>query len=220
MKKPSKKQSLSRPGNRLRHLRALLHVSRAFLEDTYGIPEVTLKSWENGTAKLTSVGAKRCVAVYRAEGLIVSENWILSGTGLDPIAAVTLNQYFSEPIKKNISAENDEICMIQDANVFKKSYPNAVVLIVSGDEMRPFYKPGDYIGGKMRYAKDIKNAINKDCIIHLKDGSHFFRRLIKNNDGGFNLTCLNPNENTLEPVMFNVKIEGAAPIIWHRWKDD
>jgi len=220
MSKTSGLAGLSTPGERLKHIRALLRVSRAFLEDKYGIPEVTLKSWENGTVQLTSAGVKRCVDIYRAEGLIVTEEWILHGTGLDPTSSATIGRYFSEPTQTNTPFEDDEACMIRDANIFKESYPNAVIMIVSGDEMRPFYKPGDYVGGKIRQGKHIKKAINKDCIIYLKDKSRFFRRLIKNNDGGLNLTCLNPNENTSEPVIYNVEIESVAPVIWHRWRDD
>lgn len=213
------KQKPNTPGERLRYVRSLLRVSRAYLQEKYGIPEVTLKSWENGTTKLTKIGAERCVEIYRNEGFIVSEDWILDGIGLDPKATVTVSHYFSTPTSKSLPSEDDEIAMVRDANLFKESHSNAVIMIVSNDDMRPFYKPGDYVGGKMRFGNDLFNAINKDCIVHLKNGERFFRRLIKNSSGGYNLTCLNPNEETSEPVLFNVDVDGAAPIIWHRWKD-
>jgi hypothetical protein len=54
----------------------------------------------------------------------------------------------------------------------------------------------------------------------LKNGERFFRRLIKNIAGGYNLTCLNPSGVTSEPVIYGVDIEGAAPIIWYRRKDE
>jgi hypothetical protein len=72
----------------------------------------------------------------------------------------------------------------------------------------------------MRFRESVDTAVNKDCIIHLKNGGRFFRRLIKNHTNGYNLTCLNPNETTSEPVLYNVEIDGVAPIIWHRWKDE
>ena len=102
---------LSTPGERLKHVRALLRVSRAFLENKYGIPEVTLKSWENGTVKLTSSGLKRCVDIYRAEGLIVTEEWMLHGSGLDPTSSATIGQYFSEPAQTQVPFEDDEACI-------------------------------------------------------------------------------------------------------------
>ena len=75
------------------------------------------------------------------------------------------------------------------------------------------------MGGKIKKGEDIALAVNKDCIVHLENGERFFRRLVKNSKGNFNLTCLNPNESTTEPVLYNVDIVEAAPIIWHRWKD-
>lgn len=196
-----------------------MRVSRAYLQEKYAIPEVTLKSWENGTTKLTKTGADRCVEIYRNEGLIINEDWVLDGIGLDPKATVTIGHYFATPTSKELPIEDDEIAMIRDANIFKENYPNAVIMVVSNDDMRPFYKPGDYVGGKMRFGSDIIDALNRDCIVILKNGERFFRRLIKNSHNNYNLTCLNPNSETSEPVLFNVEIDSAAPVIWHRWKD-
>lgn len=215
-----KKQKLTTPGERLKYIRSLLRVTRAYLQEKYSLPEVTLKSWENGTTNLTQAGAKRCVEIYLNEGMIVSEDWIIEGMGLDPTASVKVSQYFATPTDKELPTEDDEVRMFRDANFFKESHSGIVIMVVSNDDMRPFYKPGDYIGGKMRLGEIIDTAINKDCIIYLKNGERFFRRLIKNHTNGYNLTCLNPNETTAEPVLYDVEIEGAAPIIWHRWKDD
>jgi len=208
------------PGQRLKHIRSLLRLTRSYLQDKYGLPEVTLKSWENGTTKLTSSGAQRCVDAYRNEGLIVSIDWILNGIGLDPKKTVTVSQYFATPTTQDLPSEDEELSMLRDANAFKENHSNAVIMIVSNDDMRPVYWPGDYIGGKMRFAEKIETAVNKDCIVYLKNGERFFKRLIKNSLGGYNLTCLNPNEVTSEPVLYNVEIESVAPVIWHRRKDD
>lgn len=78
------KKTLATPGQRLKYVRSLLRVSRSYLQDKYNLPEVTLKSWENGTTKLSQSGASRCIEAYRSEGIIVSEDWIMDGIGLDP----------------------------------------------------------------------------------------------------------------------------------------
>ncbi len=213
------KKTLATPGQRLKYVRSLLRVSRSYLQDKYNLPEVTLKSWENGTTKLSQSGASRCIEAYRSEGIIVSEDWIMDGIGLDPKMSVDVSQYFSIPTSNDLPIEDDEIGMVRDANVFKENNINAVVMVVSNDDMRPFYCPGDYIGGKMRYGANIETAINKDCIVYLKTGERFFRRLVRNKFGGYNLTCLNPSETTSEPVLYGVDIDGVAPIIWRRQKD-
>lgn len=221
MKKITKRSSLETPGDRLKYLRALLQVSRAYLQEKYGLPEVTLKSWENNKVGLSSAAVKRCVEIYKAEELIVDENWILLGTGLDPVSKVTIAKLFAEPSKMTHTPNDENECILTEANTFKNSNENAVVFLVSDDEMRPFYKRGDYVGGKLYHGQNLKNAINKDCIVYLKDGSRFLRRLIQNSNDGFNLSCINPTEiSTTPPVMFNVEIEGAAPVIWHRWREE
>lgn len=215
-----KLQKLTTTSKRLRYIRSLLRVSRAYIQEKYGLPEITLKTWENGTTKLTKSGLKRCLELYRSEGLVIGEDWITDGVGLDPTYSMNVSHYFATPTNKKLPVEDDEVAMIKDANIFKENNLNAVVMVVSNNEMVPFYKPGDYVGGKMRFEANVETALNKDCIIYLKNGEHFFRRLIKNIKGGYNLTCLNPSGVTSEPVLYNVDIEGAAPIIWHRRKDE
>lgn len=214
------KTKLTTPNQRLKYIRSLLRITRSYIQENHGLPEVTLKSWENGTTNITKVGVERCVEIYRKEGLILSENWIMEGIGLDPKNTNSVSHYFSTPTPETLPFENDEIAMIRDANIFKKSYKNAVIMIVSNDDMRPYYRPGDYVGGKTRYGDNINSAVNKDCIIYLKNGAKFFRRLIKNSYEKYNLTCLNPNESTSEPVLYNVDIDCVAPVIWHRRKDE
>jgi phage repressor protein C with HTH and peptisase S24 domain len=208
---------------RLKYIRSsLLRVTRIFLQEKYALPEVTLKSWENGTTKLTLSGVKRCIEIFRQEGVLVSPEWILEGVGFEPKMINTINTYFSIPVgqPQSLPTEDDELFMMKEANHFKEIHSNAVIMIVSNDDMRPAYLPGSYVGGKLRTGSEIDSSINKDCIIFLKNGGQFFRRLIKNSIGQYNLVCLNPHETTAEPVLYNVDIESVAPIIWHRWKDN
>jgi SOS-response transcriptional repressor LexA len=210
---------LNSPGKRLRHLRAIARRTRTYIQDSYNLPEITLRTWENETKRLTSEGAERCIEIFRQEGVIVSIDWLLDGIGLSPLPVSTLNER-TRFLDKNINERDEEVCMLRDADIFKKTYKNAFVLVVSNNEMRPQYKPGDYVGGRILKGKMLEKAINRDCIVFLKDGSQYFRRLIKNPKGGFNLTCVNPDYGTAEPVIYQVKVEAAAPIIWHRWKID
>lgn len=217
----SLKNRLETPGARLKYLRAILHLTRAYIEKQYKLPEITLKSWENGTIKLSKNGVKRCVNVYRSEGLIVDEGWIAEGKGLDPTIRLSVGHYFSTPSDATLPIEeDDEVAMMRDANVFRSHYPNAVVLIVSNDEMSPYYVPGDYVGGRMRSVNELDSVVDRDCIIYLKDGAQYFRRVFRDNFGRYNLACLNPAGTTSEPVLFNAEIESVAPVCWIRKKDE
>jgi hypothetical protein len=215
-------RNLDTPGARLKYLRSILRLTRAYIEKKYNLPEITLKSWENSMIKISKNGIKRCVAVYKNEGLIVDESWIADGKGLDPTVRLSLGHYFAMPseiVNLPIDAD-DEVAMMRDAQEFRERYSNAVVMIVSNDEMSPHYRAGDYVGGRLKNSNELDCIINKDCIIYLKGGGQYFRRLFKDSLGRFNLACLNPMGRTAEPIIFDADIESAAAVIWIRRKDE
>ena len=215
-------RNLDTPGARLKYLRSILRLTRAYIEKKYKLPEITLKSWENSMIKISKNGIKRCVTVYKNEGLIVDESWIADGKGLDPTVRLSLGHYFampSETVSMPVDAD-DEVAMMRDAQEFRARYANAVVMIVSNDEMSPHYRAGDYVGGRLRAASELDLIVNKDCIIYLQGGGQYFRRLFKDSLGRYNLACLNPIGRTAEPIIFDADIESAAAIIWIRRKDE
>lgn len=215
-------RNLDTPGVRLKYLRSILRLTRAYIEKKYKLPEITLKSWENSMVKISKNGIKRCVAVYKSEGLIVDESWIADGKGLDPTVRLSLSHYFAMPSENPglLVDADDEVAMMRDAQEFRDRYSNAVVMIVSNDEMSPHYRAGDYVGGRLRTNRELDAVINKDCIIYLRGGGQYFRRLFKDSLGRYNLACLNPMGRTSEPIIFDADIESAAAIIWIRRKDE
>lgn len=209
------------PGKRLKYIRGLLRLSRLYIQEKYGIPEVTLKSWENEKVELSISGIQRCIDAYLKEGVIVSSDWILKGIGMPPKSSQIITSYFSYPsLDFDKTNEDDELQMIKEVDFFQKSYNDAVIMTVSNNEMSPYYYPGDIIGGRFRFLTEIETAIGRNCIILLDTGERFFRRLVKNKSGSYNLTCLNPEIDTIEPVMYNVKLECVAPVIWHRSRNN
>ncbi len=226
---------LHSPGSRLKFLRQMSRLTRAYLEKNHSLPSVTLKSWENGTARLTHKGLSRCIAIYRQEGIVCSKEWIMVGKGLNPRFAVDLGKYFAqdrryaqgEQTEAACDAENEntfaleglseDLCMAKEASFFKEAYADSVVMVVPDENMSPNYHSGDYIGGRFCYGEDIQRALNKDCIVRLQDGSVTFRRLYKSEHAqGYHLSLINPLASTAVPVLFNKHVEAAAPVIWHR----
>ncbi len=219
VKKNKTPKSLKTRGERLQYIRSLLRLTRSYIEQKYGLSVETLKVWEYDKQPLTENGLKRCMAIYRAEGVLVARNWILLGEGLAPKIAVNIKRIFEEVQEEQKGQPlDDEILMLKEADYFKSLAPNSILMLVTTEEMLPVYSPGDYIGGRYIKGKDLENAIGKDCIVKTRQGEQFFRRLIKNStSGGYNLVCLNPSwGGTLEPVIYDVAVEWAAPVIWHR----
>jgi len=213
------------PGERLKYVREnLLKMSRADIQKTHGLSQDTLAAWENGKIQITEKGIDRCIKIYNSENLIVSKEWLLTGNGLSPKFSFDLNRYFKNVTTSDLSSEklDDHILLAKEIEFFLSQAKNSITCLISTEDMLPMYSIGDYVGGRLRYGNEINDCIGKDCIIKSKDGATFIRRISKGNkEQRYNLVCLNPAWNgNPEPVFFNIEIEAAAPIIWHRRLDD
>lgn len=226
----------STPAERLKYTRKLMRLPRSYIEEKHKLPEATLKAWENGVSRLTEKGLKKCIDIYRKEGIIVSEKWVMSGVGLSPQLTLDVGRYFASELqypqrkakkgqvkeidKEAVYAKDDNACMLREATFFKESYSDSVILMITDNDMEPVYQIGDHVGGRFRYGKQINSALKRDCIIRLKNGENILRRLFKaKKTGCYNLASINPLPISGEPVLFDVEIESAAPVIWHRKPD-
>jgi len=214
---------LETPAQRLKYIRTLLRLSRPYIYEKYGLSADTLNAWESGRIKLTDKGLERCLKIYNKEGAFVSKSWVLSGAGLMPKLSLSLSSYF-EPV---VSIEepgaifNDEESILREIEFFKHTTSNAVVLLISNDDMLPLYAKGDYVGGYFRSGEAVQSCLGRDCVVETATGERYFRRLsMLTVDGLFNLASLNPTmEGSLEPVLFNIEVRKAAPIVWIRRRD-
>jgi hypothetical protein len=214
-------RSFNTPGERLRYIREELlnNLSRAKLNKKYGISEDTLKFWE-GSDHLGKNALQACINLYLNENIVLTEEWIAEGKGVCPKVYLDLSRYFNElsaPYEN--SKVHDEILMLKEIDFFKNSSSNAVVYLIKDESMLPFYAPKDYVGGRFRVGEDaLKFCTGKDCIIEIKNNEKLFGRLTRNKtNDGYNLTCLNPAWGSVpQPIIFNIDIVCAAPVIWHR----
>lgn len=209
---------IASPGERLKHLRKISRLSRSQISQKYGISANTLKSWENATQNLSDRVINQCVDIYRDQGILFSHEWLAQGTGFSPKSfEETIKRPIPLPSESHFQIDNqEELHILKEISFFKELYPDAAVMIVSNNDMFPFYKGGDYVCGRWISYEQIFKAINHDCIIQLTNGTKYFRRLVQDNNGFLNIACLNPTGVRYEPVLYNVNIERAAPVIWHR----
>ena len=215
---------LNTPGERIKYIRKnLLKLSRAALCKRYNLPVDTLAAWENGKFKISKKGVERCIKLFGAENVLVSHEWIIVGEGLAPNFSFELNRYFkSKATEKPKETLDDNVLLIQEIEYFLSSTTNTVTCMITGDEMLPVYVRGDHVGGRFRYENAIASCAGKDCIVKLQSEELLVRRVVQDAENSkLNLICLNMAWNeTIEPVLYDVAIECAAPIIWHRRSDN
>ncbi len=204
---------------RLKYLREkVLKVTRAYLSDKYDLSPDTLAAWENGKIKISDKGINRCIDIYRQEKVIVSKVWLISGEGLSPKLSFDLNRYFDNlSPEESLEILDDSIFVAKEVDFFRSSSSNAVTAMLTDDTMLPFYACGDYVGGRFLSQEAIDNCLGRDCIVKTIEHDVFIRRLYGGNEkGAYHLACLNPETKTIQPVLFNISLVAAAPIIWHR----
>jgi len=151
--------------------------------------------------------------------------WLMYGIGTGPVAQIG---YDDAPVARtktittvtNTRTEEEKIA--EELLLFREHYQqNTVDFIIEDDSMLPHYARGDYVSGVKLPAKKISQAIGLDCIVETENGRVFMRRIMKATENGcYTLACSNLHSTEInEPVIYNVKLIYAAPIILHRKKN-
>lgn len=213
-------------GKRLKKLRQKSDLSRRAIEEKHGISARTWESWEKGGAGgLTEKGAMRVIYAMREEGIYCTKEWLLYGSGLPP---QTVDENLQGSFEAGISNKNlampldtdEETAIRQELLTFRQYNPNAIDARVMDDGMEPQYGIGDYIGGQRRFGEDIAACVNNDCIVETDSDEIYVRRLRAGSKQGlYSLYTVNPNTTVYMPVMQDISLKSAAPIIWHRRKN-
>jgi len=209
---------------RLKRLRNLANLSRKEMCDLADIKPDTLIGWEVARhGGLTENGANKIIACIAKEGVQCTLEWLLYDIGSSPtvlpnfdrVKANLQNEVKTLPVKNN-----EEKLIIEELLLFRAHYRNAFDYIVEDDSMSPQYQLGDYVAGVKRYKKNISLVTEQDCIVQLTDGKILLRSLRQGSKPNlYTLLCTNLKTTTSTPVIYDVEIICAAPVVWIRRKD-
>lgn len=125
-------------GDRIIYCRSSLQLTRKELVEAWSeVSLPTLVRWELGTGKITEKKIPSLIHYFNQNGLIVTESWILHGSGSPPIlmgehAFETLD--FDSLVQENLL-------------ILNKKIKNFVFGQVKNNLLSPCIKYGDYIGG-------------------------------------------------------------------------
>jgi len=193
-------------GKRIRYVRdhLLSQTRNEFCQDT-DITLPALKGWELGWGGgLTQPGAEKIAKRAKELGVYCSDSWLLYGIGREAI-------YITKDLDLN---ESDENHIAKELLLFRE-LPHSIDALIKDDGMTPFLNPGNYVGGII--VENIEEAIGKECII-IDDADDIFVRILQHGDqqGLYNLCCLNQHALQVKKEIKNISIKMAAPIIWIR----
>jgi len=187
----------------------------------FNIPYDTLDAWERGKNPLTLKGAKRIVESLRTKGIYCSEEWLRDGKGLSPrsLEEPSLSQVSDLLINPSasLSAFEKNMNLATEISTFITLNQGSTVTLVKDDDMLPFYKKGDYVGGIKVMGPDLHKALNKRCIVEFLDGETTVRQLQKLKSSSY-YSLYTPHKKTKEHCVNKdlKQIAFAAPILWHR----
>lgn len=199
--------------DRLRRARNMANLSRKEICEAEGLNINTYKGWEIARyGGLPLDGAHKVIKRIADAGVICSADWLLHGKGSEPYV-------IPKPIKSDkrskskTTAQNDEN-IIQEIMLFQSHFKDAIYTKITDDALLPKVKPGDYVAGVRYYATEIEKCIDEDCILQTQDGQILVRQLKKGKDQNtYMLICTNLQTSVEMPVLYDVELESAAPIL-------
>lgn len=219
MKKKEISEEEAARAKRVLSLRNLSGLSRRAFAERYGVSPGTLQHWEGASPGVSLPGAKRLVKSLGSGGIHCTIEWLLHGIGNPPALPLSLSAISSECIPSTAETNRESELITQELALFQQHYPNAIEMVVADDGMFPAYHPGEIIAGLRYHQRDIEQVIGLDCIVFTKSSELLLRQVRKSNiQDYYNLVCINPQTTVEKPVLYEVELVSAAPVLWVRRK--
>lgn len=206
---------------RIKMARLQLGYSRKAFSLQCNIPTPTLQAWESARYPITTKGLTRYINALLSAGLKCSHSWLLHGTPPAPRLLINkINPANESTIEKTQQIENQLLTqskLLQEINFFESLYKDIVVTLIKNDTMLPFYKSGDYVGGRKLNDLPPSHQSEHAYIIKLTTGEILVRFVIKGDKKNtYHLFISNIHMPINKPWLYNQSIDYLAPILWHR----
>jgi transcriptional regulator with XRE-family HTH domain len=215
-------------GQRLKRLRNLANLSRKEVcnDAEKELNANTLKGWELGRyGGLTLKGAQKILDRVAQEGVVCTLDWLLHELGSGPNLLKNYTKTkeinsFSRLNQEQTRWGEEEEQIAQELSLFRSFYQSILEIRVEEDGMLPFYQIGDYLAGVPHFKENIQNLLEAHCIVLTESGEILLRKIRQGaNKNRFNLTCINTETSVKEPILYDVQLVAAAPVIWQRRKN-
>ncbi len=183
------------PGTRIKMMRVLLGISREDFCSRHGVNFNTMTSIELDRLKISKKQLNKIILAFSQEGLYVEAPWILESKGTAPSHVVSQLQQTGSGLLETW------------AHTFTH-HRDSVIFSIQGDEMEPFYAPGDWVGGVWTTAP--QTLVGKKCIGLFEHGVLLVGTLGKH----LSLIPSNLNASRTDCMTSATPIK-IAEILWH-----
>ncbi len=198
---------------RVLSLRKMTGLSRREFAKRYGVAPGTLQHWEDVHGNgLTEKGARRLINALQSSGIYCSIEWLMQGTGRGPS---TDSELHAIPAAYSAATENNNI--IAELNLFYQHYKEAIDCTIIDDGMSPQFKINDRVAGNRHYGAAIAHCLYQECIVMTIEGDLLVRELRRSElPNHYTLACVNSRTSVAKPIIYDVELVSAAPVIWIR----
>lgn len=219
IKHPGTLSSAEERAVRLKMLREMTGLSRDTFQERYGIARGTLQNWETARfGGLTPKGANVIISALQAEGVNCDLQWLLHGIGPEPGHTGMSGIIDKNHATGSIKIEPSEASTIaEELLAFRKNNPDAIDFVMQDNSMEPQFIIGHYVAGNRRFLQHIDEVVGQNCIVQSEEHGTMVR-FVKPGDeiGHYHLIALNPLTYVRQPVLYNVRLLSAAPVVWSR----
>lgn len=213
----NEKSSIEARAKRLKMIRQMTGLNRHDFAKKYHISFSNFQNWEGPRyGGLTEQAAKKILQGCDAEGIHTTLEWLMYGVGTGPKITELFYSKTCDSVGRIYSVNEDsEIYFVnREIVLFEQNKQELLEMIVSDDGMEPLYKVGQYVAGKFYTGNDLAKVVNTDCIVKLLDEKLVLRSLKPgSSDNLFNLVCINSQTKVNKPVIYDIPIEAAAPVM-------
>lgn len=196
---------LSSFGERLKALRGYASLSRADVEQQFGIPEVTLKSWEFNMQKDVSPKAvKRILEAFNSLGIPCTEEWLVFGVGASPFVPHIDDK--TTPIKSSIL----------EKVYFEEHNAGALTFEIQDSGLSPYFEVGDLVGGLPLAFEDLPKKRGAFCLFVTQKHERIVGRLANGSDKGFYSIVRDLSFKSSDALILDARFVKVYEIIWVR----
>jgi len=185
---------------RLRSLRAEAGLTRKEIESRHNINSQSLISWEKSHRTPKKDKAELLAAMFNNYGIPCTADWILYGSGKNPLDVVAQNP--------------EESYLLKEIYRFQEFHQNSLIIQVKDQNMAPWINKGDVVGGVLVDLKEIDQFVGQVCIVKTQDFGTLIRLVQRAKDGIlYDLVSFSKKGN-----ISNVELESVARIVFLRRK--
>ena len=200
---------------RIQSIRKALGLSRQQFHKLFGIPIGTLQHWENvnDTCGLSQKGARKLSEALRTWHIRINPEWLLHGLGAKPILPAKF-----QTLPSTSAASRDLNSTIEkELTYFYKLHNDAIDIAMPDDSMSPNLLENDHLAGIKHLGADMCLTIGKDCIVVTQDNDMLVRLVCAGDVPGlYTLKARNFQTQAQKPILYDIKLLSAAPIMWIR----